>query len=561
MPQDLIQAFLAAEDRNFFSHVGLSWRGIIRSIVVNIVNRKKMQGASTITQQLVKLLFFHSEKTFKRKIKEQIYALLIEQQCTKEQILQTYLNNVYFGCGIYGVEAACQRFWGISACDISLDQAALLAAIIRSPGNYSPLLQPQNALRLRNRILQSMQQIGFICQTEYEHAVHMPLQLINTTADDMAPHLKEVIRQQLEELVGKRELYTGGLIIQTTLSADLQKKAQTAFKKQIAHLRETSHLPIDGALISFSHQTGEIKACIGGYDFQSSKYNRALQAKRQVGSIVKPIIYAKALHDGKTFADTAVDEPLEISQGGRVWQPQNHDETFKGEMTLAYALSHSNNIIAIKTLLQHDPLSIINLIHACGIDDDLQAYPSFALGCFEASLIKALPLFSIFANDGIATQPHFIRWVKDRWGNKIYKTQPSSTRVLSSKIAGQVNKVLQLGMNRVRALYNDPIVDANVISKTGTTNEWRTCWFMGATPDLTTGIYIGCDNNNSLGKNMFPLHTAFPIWKDIYCDMQIVKKQFTYDPSLKEVWIDKKTGAASQKGKKRLNCNTALIMQ
>src|SRR5579885_1277524 len=236
MPKHLIQAFIAAEDWRFFEHAGISWKGIIRSALVNLYHGRKVQGASTITQQLVRLLYFDAKKTFSRKIKEQLVAIMVEAQFTKEQILETYLNHVCFGCGIYGVEAACQRFWGKKAADISLDEAAVLAAIMRSPSRYCPIINPLSAEKRRDVILHSMRKLNIITQEEYELAKSLPVK-VKDQDEPFAPHMKEMIRIFLEEQVGKTALYNGGLIIQTTLNRALQEKAQRAFARQFKQLR------------------------------------------------------------------------------------------------------------------------------------------------------------------------------------------------------------------------------------------------------------------------------------------------------------------------------------
>ena len=548
MPPHLIQTFLAAEDWHFFSHTGLSFKGMIRSFLVNLRRGKIVQGASTITQQLVRLLFFDYKRTFKRKIKEQFYTLLVERQCTKEQILQTYLNHIYFGCGIYGVEAACQRFWNCSVTQISVDQAAVLAGIIRSPGRYCPLLNPENSLRLRNTLLESMSQRGLITAEECKTLKEKPLGLVAPTSTGVSAHLKEMIRNELEERVGRTMLYTGGLVIQTTINSSMQQAAEQALKNQIASLRESMDLPVDGALFSFEHTSGEIKAVVGGYDFNESKFNRALQARRQIGSVFKPIIYAAALKSGKNFTQTALDEPYELQEHGRVWAPKNHNLTFEGEMTLARALSHSNNIISIKTLLDVGIDSVVELAERTHLSGPIYSYPSLALGCVDATLAETVGMFSVFANDGLYTRPHLVRWVKDRYGSKILIASPERERVLESKIAGQVAKVLELGINRVKKRYPHLTFPSQLISKTGTTNDSRTCWFVGSSPTLTTGVYIGCDDNRSLGINVFPIHTAFPIWAAYQQSCVPEKKRFFYDPDLKEVWIDERTGKAKRLG-------------
>ncbi len=542
MPPHLIQSFIAAEDWNFFHHAGISLKGIIRSIVVNVYHGRIVQGASTITQQLVKLLFFDSQKTFKRKIKEQLFALLIERQFTKEQILETYLNHVYFGCGIYGVEAASQRFWGKSVQDITLDEAAVLAGIVRSPGKYSPVLYPLSAEKRRNVILRSMVNMDSINDDEYQQAKAMLLVINSHDTTVMAPHLKESLRILLEEQLGKATLYCGGLIIQTTLNRHIQTQAERYFQEHCARLKHKLSSAIDGALISMDVKTGEIKALIGGIDFNVSKFNRALQARRQIGSIFKPIVYAAALQTGMSFADTEVDEPITIENANKIWQPHNFNLRFNGEVTLAYALSHSNNIVTIKTLLRIGTDRIITLAKKCNIQGPFYPYPSLALGCVDATLKEAIGMFNIFANNGEYVEPHYLKWIKDRLGTKVYKSYPKKEQAIDARTSGQITKVLGIGFERVRKLSSQDWIDCEGISKTGTTNDSRTCWFIGATPTLTTAIYIGCDDNRSMGKNVFPSRTVFPIWKSLYRSLPVTQNKFSYDPLLRERIIHEKTG-------------------
>jgi penicillin-binding protein 1A len=542
IPAHAVQAFIAAEDWDFFNHSGVSWRGIIRSIIVNIYRGKKAQGASTITQQLVKLLFLDSKKTFERKVKEQICAMLVEQQCSKEQILETYLNHIYFGCGIYGVQAACQRFWGISICDISLEQAASLAAVLRSPAHYCPLLNPEACKKRRNVILNSMHKLGYISQEQYCNACAAPLQ-VRQESTVLAPHMFESIRIFLEDLLGKDALYRDGYVIQTTINSEMQRHAERVFREQCESLKKNLLPDIDGALISMDAQTGQIKVLIGGYNFNHSQFNRALQARRQMGSIFKPLIYAAALQEGKSFSDTEIDEPLHMNQShGSVWSPRNYDEKFNGKITLAYALSHSNNIVAIKTLLNIGIPRVVDLAKACHLKGPFYNYPSLALGCVDATLIEAAGMFNVFANNGLYVQPHYIKWVKDSWGKKIWKSSVQSHYVLSARVVGQVSKVLQAALERIRVWWPDSWLPCQGMSKTGTTNDSRVCWYAGAIPGLTTLVYIGCDDNRSMGKDIYPLRTAFPIWLQCNKVFGIGKKFFAYDSSLKEVFIDENTG-------------------
>jgi len=542
MPAHLIQAFIAAEDWNFFKHRGISYKGIIRSTLVNLYHGRKVQGASTITQQLVKLLFFDSQKTFSRKLKEQLYALLVEQQFTKEQILEAYLNHVYFGCGIYGVQAAAQRFWGTQVGELSVDQAASLAAVIRNPAQYCPLLCPLSCERRRNVILYNMMKLGFITEDEYNERKAVALQVNEEKEKGLAPHLKEALRQFLEDLVGKATLYTGGLTIQTTLNQQAQEHAEHVFNEQCAKLQQKFTNDVDGGLIAIDVKTGGINALVGGVDFVRSKFNRALQARRQLGSVFKPLVYAAAIEAGRNFTETEIDEPIEIVQDNKHWSPNNYNMKFNGEVTLAYALSHSNNIVTIKTLLNIGVEKVIALAQKCHLQGPFYPYPSLALGCIDATLKEAAGMFNVFANNGVYVEPHSIKWVKSRWGTKIWKHSPVKERVLASHVSDQVANVLELGLQRVRKWFANEWIDSQAISKTGTTNDSRTCWYLGSTPDITTAVYIGCDDNRSLGKNVYPLRTAFPIWLKFNRAVPAATKTFSYDPSLREVVINENTG-------------------
>lgn len=546
MPAHLINAFIATEDHEFFLHGGISWRGIIRSMIVNTYRGRKVQGASTITQQLVRLLFFDAKKTFERKVKEQLYAILIERQFTKEQILETYLNHVYFGCGIYGVQAASHRFWGKSVDKISIAQAATLAGILRSPGNYCPLLFPLSCEKRRNVVLSLMAKNDFISADEYQQAKSEHLEISAKETAILAPHLRETIRLFLEELLGKQALYYEGLIIQTTLNRRIQKEAESIFKKQCENLKKTLRPDVDGGLISMDVQTGEIKALIGGFDYATSKFNRALQAKRQIGSILKPLIYAAALQAGINFAQTEIDEPFELPQtNGKIWSPRNYNEEFNGQITLAYGLSHSNNISAIKTLLKIGAKPIIDLAKKCHIQGPFHEYPSLALGCIDSTLKEVVGMFNVFANSGIFIEPHFIKWVKNEWGTKIFKYNPSQSVVMDPKISGQVARVMMLSLERIHKNWNGPWLNCAAISKTGTTNDSRVCWYAGSTPTLTTAVYIGCDDNNSMGQNIYPARTAFPIWFGVNKKIGSTQAFFNFDPALKEITIDENTGLLS----------------
>jgi penicillin-binding protein 1A len=541
IPQVLVHAFMAAEDHYFFDHAGISLRGILRSLLVNLRSGRVVQGASTITQQLVKLLFTDQKRTLWRKLTDQFLALVVESHFSKEHILLMYLNHVCFGRGIYGVEAACQRFWGISVSELTLAQAATLAAIVKSPGRYCPLNDKELCKKRRNIVLSVMHSMHMIDKESLEKALATDIELVNPAQQQIAPHAKEAVRKQLQKMLGKVNLYTGGYTVQTTLSLPIQQKAERAFQHQMGLLREKV-AGVDGGLLSLDPETGAIRALIGGYDYESSKFDRALQARRQVGSIFKPLIYATAIEKGGHFGMTEIDEPLSVINGSQSWQPKNHTNLFEGEMTLARALAHSNNIIAVKTLLTVGIQSFIDKLRQCGLTRPIAPYPSLALGCIDCTLCEAVGIFNIFANNGVYVEPHLITWIKDAQGKKIWRAQVSKAPIFSSSVAGQVAKVLAYGFERARKRYGKEWIESEAIGKTGTTNDSRTCCFVGSTPELTTGITIGCDDNRSLGKNVYASATSFPIWRELYQALRPKKKHFSYDPHLIEITIDSFSG-------------------
>lgn len=541
VPRTVIQAFLAAEDRAFYQHAGISWRGIIRSFIINISRGRRAQGASTITQQLVKLLFFDTQKTFTRKLKEQILACIVEQQFTKDQILEIYLNHIYFGCGIYGIKAAAQRFWKKEVEHLTADEAATLAGIIRAPTKYCPLEHPENSIQRRNVVLRCMHESGYITLQEYEALKQKPLRLMQSETAEMAPHAREMVRQQLEELVGKHTLYTGGLTIQTTLNKTMQKEATAVFVQHVEQLR--LHIPeVDGALICVDTAHAGIKAIVGGYSYKKSQFNRALQAKRQMGSTFKPLVYAAALEHGAQFTDVKIDQPISFTVNNSVWEPKNVNKRFEGPMTLAYALTRSNNSIPVQIVLELGTEKIIEYAQACKISGPLYPYPSLALGCVDSTPYEVVGMFNIFAHEGKYTEPYLIAWVKDQLGNKIWKHTSVETTVMSSQISSQITKVLTTSKQHWEHITNLPSPACEIIGKTGTTNDARTCWFVGSTPSYTTAVYIGRDDNKPMGNTVYAVRTALPIWYSFNHAVEQPRAQFTYDPRLIEIVVHKKNG-------------------
>ncbi|KKR95673.1 MAG: Penicillin-binding protein, 1A family [candidate division TM6 bacterium GW2011_GWE2_41_16] len=548
IPKSVIDAFLTIEDRSFYSHYGVDVRGIFRSVAVDIIKGRKAQGASTITQQLVKLLFFDAKKSFERKLKEMVVTFVVEWRLTKDQILETYLNHVHLGSNIYGVEAACQRFWGKSVRDVSIAEAAMLAGIVRSSTRYCPLINPERALARRDLVLKTMQHVGKIDEQTYREAINTNFVNLRALKKNPCGHLREMIRLFLEDTVGAQALYTQGYVVQTTIDLDHQECAEKEFFAMCDKVRDQMHIPLDGTFTCIDRETGAIRALVGGYDFTSSQFNRATQARRQIGSIIKPFVYLAAIEKGKTFLDLAVDEPISIPTPQGDWEPRNVYRDFYGSMTLAYAMMRSTNIIAIKTLLGAGIPAVIDTAQRCGLKGPFVPYPSLALGCIEAYPIEVLGAFNSIINHGVYVEPFLIEWIKDCWGQKIWKYKPISRQVCRWNATSQVVSALVATVDHVRAVGRWCSYHGICAGKTGTTNDARTCWYIGATPSLTSVVYFGRDDNIPLGEGVYAMSTALPVWMRVAAKFPGKEKDFIYDPDLAKVVVDAQSGKPVKEG-------------
>lgn len=544
IPDTVIKAFLAAEDHLFFEHTGISWRGIVRSVMVNLTKGRKAQGGSTITQQLVKLVFTDGSRTFKRKIKEQLLALILEHNYSKTQILEAYLNHIYFGCGIYGVATACERFFGKKLADITCDEAATLAACVKSPGIYCPLISLEQAQKRRNVILECMARQGYISAQDATQYKHKPLLLYDDNEYKLSRFIQEYLRKELEALVDKKALYTEGFVVQTTLDTNAQHHAEKIFAQWTTRLSAENNQPLDGAVLSIDGKTGGIHIMIGGKDATTSRFNRIF-ARRQMGSIFKPLVFTAALENNLSLRDIEVDEPVEIETLQGPWCPRNVNKKFLGPLTRAYALALSNNIVSIKTALATGLESICSLAQRCHLPK-VPAYPSLALGCIDGTPYEAVGMFNIFAQRGVYVKPYLIEWIKDRHDKKIYHHTIIPEQCISWEHASQIARVLQHNIQKVRARVPD-LIPTECIGKTGTATQATTLWYAGATPERTTVVYLGRDDNAPLGDHIRSTRTAFPLWLDINQKIPCTQKTFVHDPALTPLIIDGHTGEALTK--------------
>lgn len=551
IPEVLIKAFVAAEDHNFFTHMGLSLRGIIRSSIVNLYHQRVVQGASTITQQVARLLFLTHERTWWRKIQEVLLALQLERIYSKHQILELYLNNMYFGRGIYGVEAACQRFWAKSVGQVSIDEAAMLAAVAKSAKFYSPLNAPIGAKKRRNIVLASMHGLGFINDDVFKAEKAKPLQIVGVRqGNPLRFYVQEWVRAWAENRWGKDAVYTKGLVIKTTLNQLAQRAAEEAFVSVIRPLRHKLGPSLNGGLVTIDTSSGAIKAFIGGLDFYQSQFNRAFQAYRQIGSSFKPILYSLALTAGYDMDDIFYDEPITfVMPNGSRWTPRNWNNKFEGPMTLARALTYSNNMISIKLLLKLGAMRVAHQARTFGFTHAIEAYPSLALGTAEATVVENAAAFNVFANHGKYVQPFFVDWVKDSQGKKIWQHEPKQKQLIDQITCSKMVRTLQLRMELAKHQSKEDWFDAESIGKTGSTNGAATTWFVGSTPDFTTAVYVGRDDNKPMGTQVFASKTAYPIWLALHHELIYRKKSFYLDSRLENVMINWLTGELAQPNK------------
>ena len=546
IPPHLIDALLATEDRRFFDHWGANLLAMGRALWHNFWAGRRVQGASTITQQLARTLFLTPEKTIPRKIKEVLTAIKIERNYTKEEILEMYLNQCYFGRGAYGVQAAAHLYFGKNVEDLIISECAILIGIPKNPSRYSPITHPDLSLKRRNIVLESTKDFGRISTKLADSLKSLPLEIHPTSAPiGEAPYFTEMVRQYLEKKYGEDGLYQGGLSVYTTLNLELQMAAEEALIRELEtrqqnmeqthSLQDTNYTvvvidtteekpiskreykQIQGALVALDNKNGNILALVGGKDFAQSQFNRAVQALRQPGSGFKPFIYTAAIDNGARPTDIVYDTPIILTgDDGKEWGPQNFDLIFRGPVTLREALARSINVVSAKLIQKVTPQQTIFFASHMGISSPLAPYPSLALGTSEVTLWDMVSAFSVFPHGGIKVEPKYILKITDRYG-KVLEEKKFSRReeVLSAQTAYIMITMLQSVINRgtgygARARgFTRPAG-----GKTGTSDDCMDNWFLGFTPQITAGVWIGYDDKTVIGENVTGAHTALPVWTD-----------------------------------------------
>ncbi|HDT15425.1 MAG TPA: PBP1A family penicillin-binding protein, partial [Firmicutes bacterium] len=523
VPDHLLKALLAKEDPNFYIHNGIDFRGVIRAAYNNFVHRKIVEGGSTITQQLAKNLFLTAERNFTRKIKEALLALQIEKYYTKDEILELYLNQIYFGSGAYGIEAATRTYFGKHVEEITLAESALLAMLPQAPSARSPYRNLDLALEKRDLVIEIMAERGVITETEKLEALAEPITLGKLEVEN-APYFVEYIRRRLEGTYGTNIIYKGGLRVYTTIDSQLQETAQRVFARHIARLeqqiqrskKEELKEPLQGALLAMDPNTGHIKAMIGGIDYSKSEFNRAVQAKRQTGSAFKPIVYTAAVDNGFRVCDIIMDSPIVFdNSNGSSWKPENFSGKFTGPMLLLNGLAQSQNVVAVKVLDKVGIGTTQRYARRMGIESALSNDLTLALGSASLSLFEMVNSFCTLANGGMKVEPMSVLQVKDSEGKILEQHNPRLTSAIKDSTAYIVTFMLENVINRgtgrrVRNMgFQGPAA-----GKTGTTNEFTDAWFIGYTPDLVVGVWVGFDSKDTMGKSIVGGSAAAPIWTD-----------------------------------------------
>jgi penicillin-binding protein 1A len=527
---NFVKALISREDSRFYDHYGVDPVGIARAAVRNLLFGGMKEGASTITQQLARNSFPLGGRNFNRKFLEAAMAFRIEMEMSKEQILEHYMNRIYFGSGLYGVEAASQAYFGRPASEMTLSQAALLAGLIRSPNRLSPLNNLTASMEQRNVVLERMEDLGLITQAEHQKALQeqinpQPQHLVNP----LNSWAVDAILHELEQVVALDKIDTGGLRIDTSLDAGLQQAAEESVARRLAEVEHrpdfkkqhpSEQQPLQGALVAMDNATGGITAIVGGRNFTESKYNRALVAMRQIGSSAKPFVYEEALRRGVITPETPISD-ARLTQGdlpprSPAYDPQNSDGTFGGELPAEEGLIHSRNTMSVRVGLRTGLGDIASTMERLGLADHVPRYPSICLGSFESTLRNLTAAYTALATGGKRLQPHIIEQVTDADGNILFRATrgriPSLDPVATRTTTAILTQVLTRGTASRSAAMG---LKKPAAGKTGTTDHFVDAWFLGYTKGLTCGVWVGFDHPKTIMHGGYGAELALPIWVDV----------------------------------------------
>jgi penicillin-binding protein 1A len=652
MSPALVQAIVATEDADFYHHGGINPKAIFRAALKDIIARKKVEGASTLTQQLAKQVFLTPAKDFRRKINEAFLAVDIEKNFTKDQIFELYANQVYLGHGAYGVEAASRLYFGKHAKDLSIPEAATIAGLIRAPMYYSPITHMDHATARRNHVLRRMYEERYISnKQQFQQALNAPIVLgtYKEEAPRVGAYFSEEIRQYIErsEKFGVENLYQRGLRVYSTLDLRMQIAAETALQRglrrwdrrrgfrkparnlvtegidpnaykdpswsndayvpdklypavvmavdkngvtarvgkdsmtlpatsfawtqrktmegtlktgDIIHIRVDEdakthakkwmldQLPqVQGAVVILDVKTGEVRALVGGYDFQMSKFNRAIQSRRQTGSSFKPFVYGAAVEKGLTPAETVFDEPVAIPVGNQIYSPKNYYGKYAGIVTIQRALELSINVPAVKTWMMVGANHVVDFAKRCGITSDIPRYPSTALGAAGVSPMEMAGAYNVFANLGVYVKPRMVRKIVDQTDRVLEEQLPELSDATPAPVAFELAHVMRGTIDRGTG-YEAHTLPPPLAGKTGTTNSYTDAWFLGFSPEYTIAVWTGYDDpSRSLGGGATGAEVALPIWIDIVKQLDTLKlrtsrPEFDIPPGIVMAPMDLKSG-------------------
>ncbi|HEX7090586.1 MAG TPA: PBP1A family penicillin-binding protein [Longimicrobiales bacterium] len=563
LPAYVPQAFIAVEDQRFWEHDGVDWRRVVGAAWANVRAFGIEEGFSTITMQLARNVFPdrlpHDERTLSRKLAEMRVAREIEERYTKRQILELYLNQIYFGSGAWGIEAAAREYFGRPATELTLSEAALLAGLIRAPSRLNPRINPAGARARRDLVLMKMMQQGMItpARAAAARAESLDLERGHVDAERRAPYFLEELRQRLEAELGE-SIYTEGYTIHTTLDADVQAAAEEELRRQLDAIEAGRYgafpgvaasdtaggapggAHLQGAVVVLDVETGDVLALVGGRDFEISKFDRATQSRRQPGSAFKPFVYTAALEAGYPPTYPLHDAPLrQVLADGTVWTPQNFGGGYAGTVTLRNALVHSRNIPTVRLAERVGIDRVIDVARRLGLTGPIPAVPSIALGSAEVSLLEMVAAYAAFATLGERPEPRLARSVEDRDGRVIWSREPRIERVLDPAVAFLITDLLRDVVDRgtgtaVRAAgFRGPAA-----GKTGTTNGATDVWFLGYTPRQAAGVWIGFDAPRRIVRGATGGRLAAPVWGRIMRRIAVPADAWRPPPGIVVRWVD-----------------------
>ena len=553
VPQKLVEALISIEDRDFYHHHGVSLRSIARAMLTNLRAGRMVQGGSTLTQQLVKNYFLSNERTLSRKLNEAIMSWLLDFHYPKDEILEAYFNEIYLGQdgsrAIHGIGMASQYYFGRTPLELGLEQQALLIAILNGPSYYNPRRFPERAIEKRNLILNVMLQHGLITPNEAEHAMNRPLGVLPKPKSSINQHpaFMDLVRRQLSEDYKEEDLRTEGLNIFTTLDPRVQAEAEQTVASELKEMERYYGIPIDtlqSAMVVTDTGSGEIQAVVGGRDPRFDGFNRAVDAQRHIGSLIKPVVFLTALQTQRYhLATTILDEPLEVElSAGQSWKAENYDHISHGEIPAYVALVNSYNQATLNLGMEIGVDQSIQTLRALGVDRPVNIYPSFLLGATEMSPLDVTQVYQTLANGGFTTPLRSIRAVLDTDGNPLQRYELQLKQAADPQAVYQVNSVLNLVTREgtARKLYDTLPQDLQLAGKTGTTNDLRDSWFAGFSGNRLAVVWLGRDDNKSAG---FSGSTgAMRIWGKLYQQLGSESLELIAPEGISHLWLGRSDG-------------------